>query len=229
MSDESTPPFARPSREGSPTERFGELSCREAWSEPAGALRVPSEILAEDPIAPGVPDALWTFVNDACRLRVDAMHRLAPDALPEPDRYLLVHRRDMTSTLAAFHGSALRVEVLQQRRLDDLYLREVFLRTIGAQRIVEYGVIAIALEQFTAPQREAIEAGQIPLGGLLHQFQIPFESSPISFFAVSTAGLNTAHRLALNGALSFGRFNRLGKPTGEPLAWIMEILPPPMA
>jgi hypothetical protein len=138
----------------------------------------------------------------------------------------LVHGQDMTSTLAAYHGSTLRVEVLQRRQSDTLYFREVFLRTRSDDRIVEYGVIAIALEQFTPPQREAILAGEIPLGELLHRFRIPFVSAPIGFFSVSSASLGDRPFAQPAGTICHGRFNRLSQPTGEPLAWILEILPP---
>jgi hypothetical protein len=63
------------------------------------------------------------------------------------------------------------------------------------------------------------------LGALLHRFNIPFESSPIGFFALATASMADSRRVALNSPLCHGRFNRLAKPTGESLAWIMEILP----
>lgn len=162
----------------------------------------------------------------ACHLPSDTLHSLPGAALPEPDRSLLDHARDMTSTLADFHRSLLRVEILQQVRQDDLYLREVFLRTQTLDLIVEYGVIAIALEHFTPPQREAIQGGYGPLGGLLHQFKIPFVSAPIRFFSVASAVLT---RLPFGGGRStrcHGRLNHLSRPTGEPLAWILEILPP---
>jgi len=181
--------------------------------------------IEDEVIAQEVPEALWRFLSETCQIRMDAMTRVAPEDVPEPDQHLLVHQRDMTSTLARFHGRALQVEVIQQRRVGELYLREVFLRTTGTHLIVEYGVIAIALDQFSPEQREAVEAGKIPLGGLLHHFEIPFESAPIHFFSVVTAKLAQPHRAALKGELSYGRFNRLSKPTGEPLAWIMEILP----
>jgi chorismate-pyruvate lyase len=148
------------------------------------------------------------------------------NAVPEPAKQLLVHRRDMTTTLAEFHGSELRVELFQTVRRDDLYLREVFLRTTAHNRIVEYGVIAIALEQFSPAQQEIIASGRIPLGGLLHQAKIPFVSAPIGFFAVPAKTLAASRPGFGEGATCHGRFNRLAKATGEPLAWIMEILPP---
>ncbi len=179
----------------------------------------------ESVIAKGLPEAFWQFMRIAWRMPAFAMQPLAGHALPEPDRRLLVHPNDMTSTLAAFHGSQLRLEVLQQRWLDDLYLREVFLRTQETDRIVEYGVIAIALEQFSTLQQTVITTGEMPLGGLLRRHQIPFESAPICYFSIETHLLEETHRVALNRPVCYGRFNHLAKPTGEPLAWIMEILP----
>ena len=177
-------------------------------------------------IAPTLPASLQTFMRESCKIAANAFHSLAGKDLPEPARRLLVHSQDMTSTLATFHESPLRVEVLQRQRLNDLYLREVFLRTVGANAIVEYGVIAIALEQFTPTQQAAVEAGEIPLGGLLHRFNIPFQSAPISFISVSGEALAQTPLQAPKDPPCYGRFNRLTKPTGEPLAWILEILPP---
>ena len=70
------------------------------------------------------------------------------------------------------------------------------------------------------------EAGRVPLGGLLHQSQIPFESRPIQFVAVATAARPAALRAVLSRPICFGRLNHLSKPDGVPRAWIMEILPP---
>jgi hypothetical protein len=183
----------------------------------------------DEVIAQGVPEALWKFLGDACRMPAENLRRIPADALPEPAKQLLVHQRDMTSTLAAFHGSALRVDILQQRRLDDLYLREVFLRTLKGDRIVEYGVIAIAVDQFAPDQQQAIQGGEAPLGALLHRFHIPFASAPLSFFSVPAACLAETPFGAVNHSTCFGRFNHLAKPSGEPLAWIIEILPPAAA
>jgi hypothetical protein len=180
----------------------------------------------EQVIAPVLPETLRKFMRERCRIPADAFRPLAPKDVPEPARRLLVHSQDMTSTLAAFHESPLRVQLLQRQRENDLYLREVFLRTQSGDAIVEYGVIAIALEQFTPTQQDAIEAGQIPLGALLHRFKIAFESAPIGFFSTSGESLAGTALHSPADSTCYGRFNRLSKPTAEPLAWILEILPP---
>jgi hypothetical protein len=154
-------------------------------------------------------------MRGTCRISLDDLLPLPGEQLPEPARQLLVHAQDMTSTLEAFHGSPLRVEVLRQEQDATPYFREVFLRTPSLDRIVEYGVIAIDLEQFTPPQREAIQGGRIP-----------FVSSPIGCLAVAAERLGGRPFVVPAGTTCHGRFNRLGKPSGEALAWILEILPP---
>ncbi|MBL9200539.1 MAG: hypothetical protein JNL39_08530 [Opitutaceae bacterium] len=154
---------------------------------------------------------------------------MKPEGLPQPDRSLLDHDRDMTSTLAAHHGSALRVEVLRVRTEGGLYLREVFLRTVDDDKIVEYGVLAVVLTAFSAEARAAIEAGRTPLGAILHEFKVPFVSAPIGFFTADAASLAATPLALPAGARASGRFNRLATPAGETLAWIMEILPPAAA
>jgi hypothetical protein len=189
-----------------------------------------SSLRAVPPSAPEIsrvlPATLRDFLNGSCGLSVDAFHFGPGAALPEPARSLLDHTRDMTSTLAAHHGSALRVEVLRCRTEGGLYLREVFLRTQSTDKIVEYGVLAVALAEFSAEARAAIEAGRTPLGAVLHQFKIPFVSAPIGFFTADAASLASTPLAVPVGSVSCGRFNRLATPAGETLAWIMEILPP---
>ena len=182
--------------------------------------------LADEVIAPVLPESFRKFLRTSCRIPGDALRPLPPKRLPEPARSLLVHTQDMTSTLATFHESPLRVEILQCQREGELYLREVFLRTAPGDAIVEYGVIAVAFEQFAGSQQEVIQAGQIPLGGILHRFKIAFESAPLGFFSITGEELAGTPLRAPSSVPCFGRFNRLAKPGGEPLAWILEILPP---
>ncbi len=180
----------------------------------------------EDIIVQRIPETFGKFLRDDCHLPPEALQLLPGPEVPEPARRLLVHSRDMTSTLAAYHESLLRIEVLQRCQRDGFYLREVFLRTLAHDAVVEYGVIAIALQQFSPWQQEAIQAGQAPLGALLHRFEIPFVSTPIGFFAVEGKNLAATPLKARPDAACFGRFNRLAHETGEPVAWILEILPP---
>src|SRR5262249_4003962 len=180
----------------------------------------------EEAIAHGVPESFWRFVNESCRVRPEGIRMVAADALPKPAKRLLAHTRDMTSTLAEFHGSALKVEILQRCQRDEYYLREVFLRTIAGDQIVEYGVIGIALGRFGPVQQQTILAGKYPLGEILHRFHIPFVSAPIGYFEIPSDAVTAPHFATSDATSCHGRFNRLATATGEPLASIMEILPP---
>jgi hypothetical protein len=135
-------------------------------------------------------------------------------ALPEPYRSLLVHERDMTSTLGQFHG-------------DDIYYREVLLLAKRSQRPVEYGAIKIHLGQFPGPARNAITGAGAPLGQLLHDYGIGHLSRLSGFLRVECDD----HIGGLFGLderpLLFGRRNTLYDATAEHrLAEIVEILPP---
>jgi len=87
-------------------------------------------------------------------------------------------------------------------------------------------VLAVALAAFTTTQRAELTAGRTPLGAILHQFEIPFVSAPLGFFTVPTALLPSIPLPSPAAHQGCGRFNCLAKPSGEPLAWILEILPP---
>ena len=177
-------------------------------------------------LAHRVPEVFWNFLRDDCHLPASAFALQRGPELPEPARQLLVHSRDMTSTLATYHESLIRIEILQCREIDGFYLREVFLRTLANNTIVEYGVLAIELAQFSEWQREIIRAGRAPFGALLHRFEIPFVSTPIGFFALSGRHLAATPLATPTDVTCHGRFNRLARESGEPLAWILEILPP---
>jgi len=172
-----------------------------------------------------LPEVFWSFLRESCGVPAGAWQHLPAADLPAPARQLLDHPRDMTSTLADFHGDKLRVEVLQQQEAGGLYLREVYLRTQTADTVVEYGVIAIALDQFEPAGQEAIRAGRKPLGALLHEFGIPFVSAPIGFFTITAGSLARTPLGSFCQGTCHGRFNCLSTPAGTPFAWIMEILP----
>lgn len=179
----------------------------------------------EEVIVQGMPESLRRYIVENCSIPASSFHLKSGEELPQPSRGLLFHDHDMTSTLADFHGSKLYVDRIQSLEIDDVYFREVFLRSKKTDGVVEYGVIAIVLKSFSEEERQVIEADLEPLGGLLHQFQIEFDSSPVCFFAISAEHLVDTPFKDLEGHTFYGRFNRLAKSNGQTLAWIMEILP----
>jgi len=150
---------------------------------------------------------------------------LEPRSIPEPDRSLLVHDRDMTPTLAAHHGSELRLEVLDLERSDNYLLRLVILRRKDNLKPVECGAIGIHLDGFPPAARDLVLAGVVPLGAILAQENVPHQGAPRGFFDVVADDL-IAHALGQRpGDILHGRCNELSYPDGEAFADIVEILP----
>ena len=172
-----------------------------------------------------MPVGLREFIESKCALSLDSFRLIEPAEMPEPQRRLLCHDRDMTSTLSEFHSSVLQVEALQKNNRKGTYIREVYLRAVEGGKIVEYGVIAILLQGFEPQQRKLIEQDRQPLGGLLHQFEIEFTSAPLCFFYLNEDAVGRNPVAGFSQAKYYGRFNELAKPSGQSLAWIMEILP----
>lgn len=147
------------------------------------------------------------------------------DELPEPEKSLLVHERDMTSTLARFHGSPLELEVLAREVSSDYLMRMVVLRRRDNGAPVEFGAIGIRLEAFEGPIREQIAAGMAPLGGLLEKHRIEYRSCPRGYFAL-ISDRRIGHALdEIEGVRLFGRSNELTDADGIAFADIVEVLP----
>ncbi len=172
-----------------------------------------------------MPTGLREFIQNNCALSMESFRLIKSAEMPQPQRKLLCHDGDMTSTLSAFHGGVLQVEALQKQNRKGTYIREVYLRAGNGGKIVEYGVIAILLQGFDREQRELIEQDREPLGGLLHRFEIKFTSAPLCFFFLSQDAVARNPMAGFGQSRYYGRFNELAKPSGQTLAWIMEILP----
>jgi chorismate-pyruvate lyase len=154
------------------------------------------------------------------------IHGLEACDLPEPYRALLVHQRDMTSTLESHYGSRTHLDVFQAVEEEGLLDREVILRLDRDERPVEYGAIRIYVNRFPEAARVAIREGERPLGYLLDAFDVAYQSRPDAFFRL-TPTKDIAGALAIvPSTLLYGRRNVLVNPQLEPLAYVVEILAP---
>ena len=146
--------------------------------------------------------------------------------MPEPYRSLLVHDRDMTSTLETFHGESLTLRLLDKLRVPGALLRKVVLVGQDSGRALEFGAIRIQLTAFSALARWMIVEGRMPLGAILARLAIPYTSSPRLFFRLES-DQRIERKLQLSSrATLYGRQNVLSDPAGRPLAEVVEILPP---
>lgn len=153
--------------------------------------------------------------------------QVEPAEIPEPQRTLLVHERDMTRTLEQFHRDKIHLRVLSSRRDDDSYWRESALELDASGRVVEFGAIQIFLDRFAEPWRSQILGEHLPLGGILNESGMPYISRPSGYFRCEPdAFIRAALRMVTSRADAlYGRQNTLTATDGRPLAEIVEILP----
>jgi chorismate-pyruvate lyase len=154
------------------------------------------------------------------------MMTVTADLLPQPERSLLVHDRDMTSTLTRFHKDELQLDVLDRRMHDDHLARHIVLRTVSEHRPVEYGAIRIRLGGLEEGVRSKILEGMQPLGGILNEHKVGYASCPGGFFKIRATDLMADVLELTEPTWLYGRCNCLSAAGGGNIAEVVEILPP---
>ena len=154
------------------------------------------------------------------------VERVLGSAIPQPYKRLLVHERDMTSTLERFHKSKIHLRLLERSADSHSISRLVALVLDDSEKPVEFGAIIIHLQHLPEGVRESILECQTPLGAILGKFHVRFMSCPQAFVRVeSDRFMNEALGLTESQPL-YGRRNNLLLPNHAILADILEILPP---
>ncbi len=174
---------------------------------------------AEEVLAP-----LFRFLRRR-HLEPPRVNLLPSDKLPEPYRRLLMHNALMTTKLEAFHEEEIVLSVRHEEHSKDWYHREVVLRGMPSNRPVEYGAIDIALTAFPKELRAKILDGSRPLGGLLVDHTVDFESRPEAFFKVDPCHFIADSLECDRSAHFYGRVNQLSFRSGRTFAQVVEILP----
>jgi chorismate-pyruvate lyase len=124
------------------------------------------------------------FVYERSGIEQPKIRLLGPEDIPYPYRTLLAHTNDMTLTLERHFGGRVVVRPLSTLRRSTWYVRRVLLAQEYSGKPVEMGAIKINLKSFPERLRRQIYANQIPLGRLLRDGGVPFESRPRCFFEV---------------------------------------------
>ena len=183
--------------------------------------------------------------SEASQAYAEALHRLLPfhffyeklgkelpdftfldgDEVPYRYRSLLVHKNDMTPTLAAFHHSKLDLKVHRHEDSDNMIMRLVSLHAAASEKAVEYGAIAIQLDGMDEEVRNAIVAGEKPLGGLLGEYEVEHSGNPSTYFSVPADDLIADALHQSTGEILYGRCNQLLDRDEMVFADIVEILP----
>lgn len=135
-----------------------------------------------------VPTSNLLFPLDAVYRRhgIDVPHVtvVQPEDVPYPYRTLLVHTNDMTLTLERHFGGPLTVRPLSTSLLGRWYTRRVLLAQSYSGKPVEMGAIRIDLQAFRPATRRTILANEVPLGRVLRDDGVDFQSRPKAFFSL---------------------------------------------
>jgi chorismate-pyruvate lyase len=151
---------------------------------------------------------------------------IAGDAVPEPYRALLVHDRDMTSTLERFHAGDIYIHALSSERRESQYFREVVLHRVSDDMPVEFGANCVSLSLFTPEARWMILQEKVPLGRILRDHAIPHTIHVQHFFRVQPDETISGALKIPRAAALYGRQAVLCDATQQRLSQVIEILPP---
>jgi len=177
-------------------------------------------------VCPKFLDLLAEFYGELTAPPAIEARMVMAAAIPEPQRSLLVHQRDMTSTLSRFHGEPIELRVLDCKLLGDHYRRHIVLETAQSGRPAEYGAIHINLSLLEESVQTEVLQARGPLGGILTAHGIAFRCCPGAYFKIfSNALIDESLRMAGPEWL-FGRCNCLSNASGRTIAEVVEILPP---
>ena len=121
------------------------------------------------------------------RSGVDLPHvkTIDPDDIPLPYRSLLVHGNDMTITLERHFGGRVALRPLATFTSGPWYFRRVLLAQEYTGRPVEMGAIRIKLDAFPNRIQKQILKNDVPLGRLLRDGGVQYESRPKLFLSLT--------------------------------------------
>jgi chorismate-pyruvate lyase len=146
--------------------------------------------------------------------------------IPEPYKELLVHDRNMTPTLEAYHHGTIYIEPVNVFSDDEETTREVILRRGGDGKPLEYGAARVFRGTLTPEALFLIDDGRLPLGTILRVCDCEHTVRPSGFFKIRSTAFFADAFDAREIPYFYGRRNTLVAPNGSPIAEVCEILPP---
>jgi hypothetical protein len=148
------------------------------------------------------------------------------ESIPQPQRDLLVHFSDMTSTLTRHYGERMTLKVLHRHEGPQWYRRHIVLETESSRQPVEYGAMRILLPLLSEAARLDVLAARAPLGTILACHGLGYCHCPGGFFKIrSNRLIEQSLRLSAPQWL-YGRCNCMSDSVGRVVAEVVEILPP---
>ena len=150
---------------------------------------------------------------------------IAPEDMPDEERWLLVHASDMTPRLREFHGSEILLDVHAKGRIGDYYVRASVLKRQSDVKAVEFGAIGIHLNVLGEEAQALVLEGKMPFGGILETLAVPHSSHPRGYFRIIIDSRLAELLNAVEGETLYGRCNELRHGSGKTLADVVEVLP----
>lgn len=145
--------------------------------------------------------------------------------VPIAYRRLLAHTGHMTVTVEDRHAASVDVEVLQVERTQTHYSRKILLRRQPDRRVVQFGIVRLALDALELPTREEIFSERIPLGRVLIEHGIMRAVQLLGLWEVTCGRGLAAHFGTEVGHTTFGR-TALIYCNSEPAVELLEIVAP---
>ena len=161
----------------------------------------------------------------ADRQQLGVFDRREAGKCPEAYRQMLAHQAHMTVTVESRHACPVGVQVLESRRTGAHYLRKIILRRNSDQRVVQYGIVRLALAALKPEVRDEILAQKIPLGRVLIQHNVLRQVQLNALWQVE-CGAELAELFQVEvGHQTYGR-TALIYCDGEPAVELLEIVAP---
>jgi chorismate-pyruvate lyase len=145
--------------------------------------------------------------------------------LPDHERHLLVHDRDMTPHLREFHGCDIDLEVAARARIGNYLVRASVLHRRSDGKPIEFGAIGIHLDLLPEEAQKLVLEGRVPFGAILERYEVPHSSHPRGYFRIAVDQRLAELLGATSGQILFGRCNELRHGSGRVLADVVEVLP----
>ncbi len=170
------------------------------------------------------PDAYpFSELYDLSGMDAPKLEFIPGQQIPLPQKDLLVHQWDMTSTLENFCRQRIHVKPLQILKKGTDYLRQVVLECDNEHPVL-FGAIRINLALLPEDIQDIILGNREPLGGILNKNNIPYASRPKAFFRVNSDSLMDEVLNIHSSSQLFGRVNQLITPNDEILVDVVEVL-----
>ena len=155
-----------------------------------------------------------------------AVKRTTAERIPSPYHSLLVHEKEMTATLERHFGGRVAVRVLSTFSKGRSYFRRVLLTMESTGRPVAMGAVRLALDAvaFSPAVRARILSQKVPLGRILSEAGVRYESIPTAFLEVTPNAEMMGVFWMSEPRRLYGRRTRL-TVAGERIGDIVEIIP----